>query len=266
MLPRLLNVVVALLICASAHGQSRQERGKKLIDEVVAALGGDRFLGMKDRVESGRAYSFFREELSGLSLATVYTRYLENPAPGTVGLVERQSFGKEERSGAALFLPDKGYEITFRGARPYPEERFERWRDSTLLNILYILRMRLEEPGLLFDAVGQDILDNLPVEIVDVTDSENRTVRVWIDQRTKLPVRQVYYRRDPKTRQRFEEVTIFSKYRDVGQGVQWPFNLQRLRDGQQTFQMYADTVQINQSLRDDLFTLSPDTKVLKPLK
>ncbi|HWR50592.1 MAG TPA: hypothetical protein VN428_05770 [Bryobacteraceae bacterium] len=266
MLPRLLTLFFAAFLCVSAHGQNRQERGKKLIDEVVAALGGDRFFAMEDRVESGRAYSFFREELSGLSLATVYTRYLKDPAPGTVGLAERQSFGKEERSGAALFLPDKGYEITFRGARPYPEERFERWRDSTLQNILYILRMRLNEPGLLFDAVGADILDNLPVEIVEVTDAENRTVKVWIDRRTKLPVRQVYYRRDPKTKERFEEVTIFSKYRDVGEGVQWPYNLQRLRDGQQIFQMYADTVQINQSLKDELFTLSPKTKVLKPLK
>ncbi len=266
MLPRVLTLVITIVLCASAQGQSRQERGRKLIDEVVAALGGDRFLSMRDRIESGRAYSFFREELSGLSLATIYTRYLENPAPGTVGLTERQSFGKEEKFGAVLFLPDKGYEITFRGARPYPDERLERWRDSTLLNILYIVRMRLKEGGISFDAVGADILDNLPVEILDITDSENRTVRVWIEQRTKLPVRQVYYRRDPKTKQRFEEVTIFSKYRDVGDGVQWPFNVQRLRDGQQVFQMYADTVQINQSLKDDLFTLSPKTKILKQLK
>lgn len=266
MLPRFLTVILAAFVCVPAHGQSRQERGRELIDEVVSALGGDRFLSMQDRVESGRAYSFFREELSGLSVATVYTRYLENPAPGTVGVAERQSFGKEERYGAALFLPGKGYEITFRGARPYPEERFERWRDSTLLNVLYILRMRLKEPGMTFEAVGADILDNLPVEVVEITDAENRTVKVWVDQRTKLPVRQVYYRRDPKTKQRFEEVTIFSKYRDVGNGVQWPFNFQRLRDGEQVFQMYSDNVQINQSLKDDLFTLSPKTKVLDPLK
>ena len=39
---------------------SPQERGKRAIDETLAALGGDRFLAVQDRTESGRAYSFYR--------------------------------------------------------------------------------------------------------------------------------------------------------------------------------------------------------------
>ena len=30
---------------------------------------------MQDRVESGRAYSFYRDQISGLSIATIYTQY-----------------------------------------------------------------------------------------------------------------------------------------------------------------------------------------------
>ncbi len=260
-------VLVLLAFCASAFGQSQQERGKKLIDEALAALGGDQFLSVRNRVETGRAYSFYREELSGLSVAIIYTDYLENPAPETAGVRERQSFGKEERYGAVLFAGDgKAWEITFRGARPLMEDRIERWRDSTRQNVLNILRQRLREPGLIFEAAGTDIIDNLPVERVNITDSENRTVTVWLNRLTKLPARQVYYRRDPKTRERHEEVTIFSKYRDVGNGVQWPFDVERVRDGDRVFQMYADSVQINQDLKDELFTLPRTIKILKPAK
>jgi hypothetical protein len=196
-------VRVFLLLALSglaAFAQTSQERGKRAIDETVAALGGDRFLSMHDRVETGRAYSFYREELSGLSLATIYTRYLsrqEAVEPGQVWVRERQSFGKNERSGAVLFADGKGYQITFRGARPVAEETLARYQYSTLHNIFYILRQRLGESGLIIEYQGSDIVDNLPVEIVNITDADNRTVTVYLNRSTHLPVRQLYVWRDP---------------------------------------------------------------------
>ena len=248
---------------------SPQERGKRAIDETLAALGGDRFLAVQDRTESGRAYSFYREQLSGLSLATIYTRYVKRPDPPVPGMLwvrERQSFGKNERNGAVLFADDKGYQITFRGARPVPQQTLDRYQDSTLHNVFYILRQRLGEPGLAFDHRGTDRIDNRPVEVVDISDADNHTVTVYLDHITKLPVRQLYVRRDPKTRERFEEVTLFSKYRDAGGGVQWPLDIQRLRNDEKIFEMYSETVEINQGLSQSLFVLPADMKVLPPAK
>jgi hypothetical protein len=265
-------VRVTLLLAlslASALAQTKPDRGKSTIDETLAALGGDRFLAVQDRTESGRAYSFYHERLSGLSRATIYTRYVqrpEPPVPGTVWVRERQSFGKNERSGAVLFADGKGFQITFRGARPVSQETADRFQDSTLHNVFYILRQRLGEPGLAFDYRGTDMVDNRPVEIVDISDADNRTVTVYLDRFTKLPVRQLYVRRDPKTRDRFEEVTLFSKYRDVGGGVQWPYDIQRLRNDEKIFEMYSETVEINRGLAQSLFVLPPGIDILKPLK
>lgn len=248
--------------------ETNQERAKRIVDEAIAALGADSFLNMRDRVEAGRAYSFYREQLSGLSRAKIYTRYLirpEPPAPNFVGVRERQAFGKDE-SSAVLFTDGKGYEITFRGARPMPDALLERFKESTLRNIFYILRQRLGEPGLTFDFRGVDVLDNQPVAIVEIADADNRIVTVYFNQSTRLPVRQVTFRRDPATRQRFEEVTLFSKYRDVGGGVMWPFDIQRQRDGEKIYQIYSETVVINQDLKDDRFTLPANMKILKKEK
>src|SRR5690349_15335477 len=98
MTKRVLNLTGVLLLAglAVSGAESNQERGKRVIDEAVAALGGNRFLTMEDRVESGRAYSFYREQLSGLSFAKVYTRYLTRPEPpvaGFFGVREREAFG-----------------------------------------------------------------------------------------------------------------------------------------------------------------------------
>jgi hypothetical protein len=101
------------------------------------------------------------------------------------------------------------------------------------------------------------------VEIVEIFDSENRSVTVYFSQSTKLPLRQFYYRRDPRTRERVEEVTVYSKYRDVGGGVMWPFAIRRERDGEKIYEIYSDSVVINQNLKDDLFTLPANMKILK---
>jgi hypothetical protein len=76
-------------------------------------------------------------------------------------------------------------------------------------------------------------------------------------------MRQKFYRRDPLTRERHEEVTIFSKYRDIG-GVQWPFAIQRERDGDKVFELYSDSVEMNKNLPDSDFQLPSDIKKLKP--
>lgn len=261
------SAILLLLSITAAFSQTRQERGKRIIDDAVKALGGPQFLTLRNRVEAGRAYSFYREELSGLSVATIYVRYREPanpPKPGELLVDERESFGKEERYGAVLFMGDNGFEINFRGARPLAEDRLARYKDSTLHNIFYILRERLGEPGLILEAKGADVIDNYPVNTVDVTDADNRTVTVYLHQSTKLPVRQLYYWRDPKTGDRNEEVTLFGKYRDIGNGIQWPLDTQRLRNGDRVFQLFAETAQANQNLADTLFTLPAGIKLLKP--
>jgi hypothetical protein len=161
-------------------------------------------------------------------------------------------------------MPDgAGWEVTFRGARPLPADRAARYRDSTLHNVLYIIRARLNEPGMIFESKGAEVVDNMPVEIVDITDANNETTTVYFHRSTKLPARQVFYRRDPKTRERDEEVTLLSKYRDVGGGVQWPFSVQRIRNGEKVFEMYAESVVLNEGLADRYFELPSGTKKLK---
>jgi len=257
-------LLLVLLSYTLALAETKQEQGKRIIDEAIAALGGDRFLAMKNRAEQGRAYSFYREELSGLSRATIYTRYLTAAVPPAVDklyLRERQAFGKEE-VWAVLFNETGAWEVTYRGARPLREDRIERYRDTRQRDIFYILLRRLGEKGLLIESRGTEVVDNRPVQIVDITDSENRVVTVYFHYSTKLPIRQVFYRRDPKTKFRHEEVTFYDKYRDVGDGVLWPFVVQTRRDGERVYSMFSETVSINEPLTDEKFTLPVNIKML----
>jgi hypothetical protein len=247
------------VLCFGA--ETRQERGKRVVNEALQALGGEAFLHMQDRVETGRAYSFYNREINGLSIATIYTRYLP-PVAGKPMERERQIFGKKEEGGSVLFREDGAWEITFRGARPLEAERLKNYYEGMLRNIFYILRQRLKEPGLEFYSQGTDMYERVPVEIVDITDASGATVTVSFSQFDKLPVRQVYRRKNEQFHDFDTEVTTYSKYRDVGGGVKWPYDEQRERNGDKTYEMYATSVEVNKSLNDDLFTLPANVKVL----
>ena len=140
-----------------------------------------------------------------------------------------------------------------------------RYKETTLRDVFYILRVRLHEPGWIMESKGADVIENQPVEIVDLTDADNVTTTVYFDQITKLPVRQVFFRRDPVTKDRNEEVTHFTKYRDAGEGVQWPFAIERDRNGEEIYEIFSTSVEVNgKKVPDDLFSLPSTIKLLKP--
>jgi hypothetical protein len=262
------GVCLLLTVFAMAgHAQSAAEvRGRKIINDAVAALGGDKFLNMEDRIESGRAYSFYLEKLTGLSIAKIYTRYQSvtlGKSGEELGVRERQAFGKNEDS-SVLFREDGAWEITFRGSKPLEKERVDRYHDTTLRNFFYILRQRLQEPGMIFESKGVEVVENLPVDVVVITDSVNRTVTVYFHQSTKLPVRQSWVWRDPQTKERNEEITRFSRYRDVGGGVQWPHQILRERNGEKIYEMFSESVVIDKDLTDNIFSTEATGKV--PIK
>jgi hypothetical protein len=258
--------IAALLLLAQLAGaaETARERGKRVVNEALEALGGKAYLAMEDRQESGRAYSFWNSRITGLTIAHIYTRYLA-PEPGKVSMRERQNFSKDQSYGV-LFNEQGGWEITFRGARPLPDARVAMWRDSALRNIFYILRQRLNEPGMDFYSQGADRYENQPVEIVDITDANGVTVTVYFSQLTKLPLRQVFRRRNPDDKMFDKEETSFARYRDVGGGVKWPEDIRRTRNGDKIFEMYSESVKINQNLKDDLFTLPANLKILPPAR
>src|ERR1035437_7727435 len=252
------------LTAGALAAETAYERGKRVVHEALQAVGGKAYLAMEDRVESGRAYSFFRQELQGLDIARIYTRYL-TPVPGKPSVRERQSFGKED-SGGVLFNQDGAWEITFRGARLMEPKRIENWRDGTLRNVFYILRQRLDEPGMDFYSRGSDLYENLPVEIVDITDGDGQTVTVYFSASSKLPVRQMFKRRNPDYKDFDTEEALFARYRDGGGGVMWPLSIRRARNGEKIYEINSESVEINGSLRDDIFKLSPKLKILPPAK
>jgi len=255
---RRFTAALALAPAALRAAETLQERGRRIIDQCIDALGGDAFRQMPGRLETGRAYRFYNDQITGLAPAKIYTKFLE---AGDFREVQRQVLGKNDDE-TVLLSATGGWDITYRGAEEIPKERIDQFRDTALTDIFYILRARLGEPNMSLFSRGQDVVENQPTDIVDYYDADNRNVTVWIHSSTHLPVRQLVKRWDPLIKDRRDEITRFNTYRDTGNGVMWPHTIQRERDNEKTYQLLSDSVKIG-VWADNMFQLPPTAKILK---
>lgn len=247
--------------------QGRQEKAKQLLDKALVALGGQSFLNVRTVKKTGRAYSFYRHKLSGLAVMTLFDEFgelREHDDPDYLPVSRREVY-TEKGDYYTLFRNGRGWEITYLGARPLPEETLQRYRISARRDIFYILRYRLDEPDMYFYYTGTEIVDNTPTHAIDITDGNNETVKVFLRMSDNLPVQQIYTRRDPKTRIPYEEKSIFSKYREVG-WVTLPWNIQKQRDGEKLFEFFGRTAEVDAKLKPDTFDIGKKVQILPPME
>lgn len=250
-------------LSAPLSAETRQEKGRRLVEEALEALGGQAFVNLSNIVTTGRAYSFYNTNLRGLAVMTIYDRFepMQENADRDWLPISRRELYTEKGDYYALFRNGKGWEVTYRGARPQPSEIMERYRLAARRDFFYFLRYRLNEAGLYFYFSGTEIVDNTPTDAVEITDAEGDSFTVYIRQSDHLPVSQVYLRRDPKTRIPYEERTVWSKFRPV-ESVVLPWNIRRERDGDKIFELFGRSFQINQQIDASLFELPGGITVL----
>ena len=258
------SILLTILAVTALESQTAAppNKAKDVVDQCVKALGGERFLNMHTRHEAGRIYAFFHDQMSGFDVANIYTQYRDDKDLKGVQVRERQVLGKKQ-DYSYLYLADQAFDITFRGARPIDDERWQRYARSTTNDILYWLRYRYNEPGMQYDYIGNQVLITNHVDVVDITDANDKTIRVYFDYNTKLPVRESFTWLDTETRERNDEVTDYDKWRDAGDGIMWPFTIERARNGYKFYQIFANKVEINAELPDGIFDLPKGAQILK---
>jgi hypothetical protein len=259
----LAKLALSVVLVAALQAQSpAPNKGKQIVDGAVKALGGERFLNMHTRHTNARLYSFFHDKMSGYDIANIYTEYRDDKSSKGLQLREREVLGKKQ-DYSYLFLEDQAFDITFRGARPLPDDRWASYLRTTTNDILYLLRYRYDEPGMEFDYIGNQVFITNHVDVVDITDASGKTVRVYFDYNSKLPVRQSFQWLDPETREHNDEVTEFDKWRDAGDGIMWPFTIERERNGYKVYQMFANKVEANAELPANIFEVPKGAQILK---
>lgn len=219
-------------------------KAKEILQETITAMGGPAYLDARDRDCTGRLSSFMHNgEIGGYTAIHDLWRYPDK---------HRTEYSKQANV-IDVYSGKQGWTLDRAGVHDSPEEAAAEFQVSLRRSVDYLLRYRMKEEGLTFRYAGNEIVDLKPVVYVDIVDRDQRTMRIAIDRMTHLPVRSTVSWRDPATRDRIEETTVYSNWHQIN-GAQIAFQVTRERDGRKIYQFFISDCKYNSGVPDELFT------------
>ena len=158
-----------------------------------------------------------------------------------------------KRNLIEVFNGKEGWLLDRGGVQEQGGDAIERFAEDQKKDLDNVLRNRIHEKDMSFHYAGPDVVDMKEVEWVELTDSDDRTIRIAFAKGTHLPVRKIVTVRDPRTRLRTEEIEYYSNYHPI-QGVTTPFQITRERNGIKIYQVFFDKISFNTNPAPELFT------------
>jgi hypothetical protein len=231
-------------------------KAKALIQQAIQALGGDIYLGIKDREQQGKGYGFHHGRSSGAG--TMFWSFTEFPDKERVELTQ-------QRDITELYVANKGYEITFKGVKALDDKDMVDYLRRRKFSLDTILRTWVNDPGVVFLLQRNAIAAQHPSTQVTLINSKNESVTLFFDLETHLPVKKSFEWRDPVDKQKNLEEEIYDNYRPVS-GTMMPYNVTRLFNGDMASQRFLSGVTINQGLDQTMFDPNSGYNPNKPTK
>lgn len=240
-------------------------KAKDLIDKAIAALGGQAYLTATNRVEEGRFYRFHRNANGVGVLYRMYRQFPDKerfevlkrtakliPIP-LVGVIVVTGHAKDKEDLILIHDGDKGYEITYKGTAAEERKATEAYLRSRLHSLDWVLKKWIKEPGVAYFYEGSTVAAEKPAEQVTVTNAQNESVTLYLEQGTYLPIKTEYSFRDPVDKQRSEEEALYDGYRQV-QGIMTPQTVTTSFNGEMSTQRFITSTTFNREFQPDLFS------------
>ena len=255
------KVLALILLCGSALAQAApspadasQQKARKVLDQMIAALGGQGYLTYQSKEEEGRLYSFYHGETNGAGAP--YWRFWKAPDKERLEL-------SSKRDWVIIHNGDQGYEITFRGTALEDKNQHAEYLVRRPYALETVLRQWLNAPGTRLLYEGSTIAADHPADLVTVMNAANESVTLAVDTDTHLPLQKRYTIRDPKLDFRRNEVEVYANWHLV-QGIQTPYTVTRFSNDEMTAQRFIHAVTYNVQVGDDKFNATVTWDPTKP--
>jgi hypothetical protein len=210
-------------------------KAQQLLDRAIQALGGPAFLHFKTLTTKGRIFAIRDESTAGLETFQSFTQYPDK---------RRFSYGKT-LPVVLINDGDRGWEIDRYGLIDQPVEQLQRWITSNRYSLENVLRLRINDPGVLVQTGGVDFVDNAPTQSVEITAAGGTNVRVDFNRQTFLPTRITYQVRNPKSEEPDEYSDAYSDYK-VFDGITTPMHITRYANGERVGETFRTSAKYNE--------------------
>jgi hypothetical protein len=238
---------------ADDSGEKNAAKARVALDAMVKALGGDAWMNMKNMEREGHIAAFHRGD----------------PDPGTTLFYEFHQWPDHDRveytkhrDVVQFYIARQGTEVTYRGAKPLPQEQvddFMRRRDHS---IELAVKVWLKDPNTILVYEGQRMAERHMAEQVTMISPENEAITIQMDVQTHLPLSRSFKWRDPIYKDLNTDVEEYADYHDMD-GFPSPLSVTRVHNGEMARQLYIDKVHYNQDLPADFWDINAVAKKIK---
>ena len=216
-------------------------------------MGGDAWLNIKNVVREGHIAAFFHG----------------TPDPGTTLFWDFHTWPDHDRveytkhrDVVQFYEGRKGIEVTYRGAKPLPQEQvddFMRRRDHS---IELAVKVWLKDPKTILVYEGQRMSERHMADQVTLISPENESITIQTDVQTHLPLSRSFQWRDPIYKDKNTDVEQYADYHDLD-GFPTPLSITRVHNDEMQRQLYIDKVHYNQDLPGEFWDINLVSKKIK---
>ena len=227
-------------------------RGRKLLDAMLAALGGQAWLTRSTERLEGRSATFYK------GLPNPYEAQFEEyvrlaPFGERIVIVSKQGvfIPTTKRDVAEIWTLDNGYEISYHGRKELPRidvEDFERRQRHSLDTVMLDW---LKRPGTLVTYEGSNMEDRHLVDHVSILTTDNDAVTLGLDGETHLPRSRRFQWRDATYKDLDTDLERYDDWQSEG-GIMTPLTITRYHNGDMASQRFLTKVQYGLPLAPEL--------------
>ena len=248
-----------LIVVASLHplgaqnedGAANQKKARAILDAMVAALGGQRWLALTSTMQQGRTSGFYLGKPTGMTAEF----YEIQKFPDQI----RVELGKK-RDVFEIVSGDHAWEVTYKGKRELPPDQIQdliRRRDHSIQTAM---RVWLSDPRTVLIYGGQNMVERHLADQTTLINAENDSITLQTDAETHLPLRRTWQWRDPLYKDKNTDAEEYDDYHVV-EGFPTAFTLTRYHNGDMTNQRFLFHAGYDLALTPDTF--NPDLAAAK---
>jgi len=238
---------------ADDAGAKNAAQAHEALDRMVQALGGQAWLTMKNSERQGHIAAFFQGKPSGGT--TEFWEFHQAPDH------DRYEYTKH-RDVVGFFIGREGWEVTYRGKHPLPQEQvddFLRRRDHSIETVV---KSWLPDPKTILIYDGQRMAERHLCEQVTLISAQNEAVTILMDLQTHLPLRRSFQWRDPLYKDKNTDAEEYDDYH-VMDGFPTPLNVTRFKNDDMVRQQFIDKARYNQDFTPDFWNVDAVEKRIK---
>lgn len=235
--------------------------GRKLLDAMIAALGGQAWLNRSTERLEGRSATFYK------GLPNPYEAQFEEylrvaPFGERIVIVSKQGvfIPTTKRDVAEIWTTENGYEVSFHGRKELPKIDVEDFERRRLHSLDTVLLDWLKRPGTLVTFEGADMDDRHLVDHVSILTTDNDAVTLGLDQETHLPRSRSFQWHDPIYKDLDTDLERYDDWQSES-GIMTALTITRYHNGDMASQRFLTKVQYGLPLTPELF--DPDHSLSK---